>query len=646
MLLRLAKDTDIGLGESYMKGEYEPDDLTNFLNVLVQNIESCNQSQGKLGVLNWLGTQMQTLAHSARANTIEGSRKNISEHYDLGNDMYKLFLDNQTWMYSSGVFNKPDDSLYQSQINKLDLILDKMDLKPEHHIFEIGCGWGGFACRAVERFGCKVTGITISEEQLKYAKAKVKELGYEDRITLLFCDYRKIPKEMEGTFDRLVSIEMIEAVGHENLPEYFGIIDRMLKPSGRAVLQAITYKDQFYANYCRCSDFIRRHIFPGGHLPSMGAMLRANANTSLAVTHVEDIGLHYATTLKLWHENWLAAEEEIYKLGYSQEFFRKWRFYFSYCEAGFEQQFIHNYQIVWCKSPVSLAACSPPGSESNLGMDSQTMGMVWCFMVGLAGGKNLAMLWTVPIAATLFFALSAASRAVAPKLAAGLMASLDGDASVELHTRVVSCAFSILSCVLLLVAWATGGFQNLHAASPVDSVVHVTLSIWCGFCVWALWDGVRSRSSLRTSQAQSALGVNVLALCVGVICLSRQLLVAYLCLPLISEFHSVFMHLRSLAVLAKKGNETLDKLHWASLLIFRVGAHLAISAKVVMDKNEFAHGVLFWIAFLAMMCVNALNLRLVLDLAVVQPTASKLAQDDYLNASDTSSTAVAKPKAE
>ena len=510
-------------------------------------MESFNASQAKLGVVNWLGTQMQTLAHLARANTVEGSRKNISEHYDLGNDMYKLFLDNETWMYSSGVFKTPSDSLYQSQINKLDLILDKMDLTSDHHIIEIGCGWGGFACRAVERFGCKVTGITISEEQLKYAQDKVKRLGWEDRITLLFCDYRKLPRELEGHFDRLVSIEMIEAVGHENLPEYFGIIDRMLKPGGRAVLQAITYKDQHYPNYCKCSDFIRRHIFPGGHLPSMGAMLWATKKTALAVMDVEDIGLDYATTLKLWHENWVAAERDIYALGYSREFFRKWRFYFSYCEAGFEQQFIHNYQIVWCKSPVSSQAAAvadvDPGENAGT-LSTTSMGMVWCFLAGVAAGKYLAKLLPALASAAGFFILSAVTNSVAPKVSRTIRA-LEAEAAAEVCSAVVSSVFSCVSAVMLLQALVSGAFADLSARPPVASVPHLTLSLWCGYSVWVLWDSVRSKRVISSTSRVNApsnmtLLINTLALSTGMLCLGRQLLVSYLCLPLVSEVSSSF----------------------------------------------------------------------------------------------------------
>lgn len=249
MFARILKDTDIGLGESYMAGEFEPDDLTGFLNVLTQNVNSINASQRQLGLLNWIGTKAQSMAHYARANTIEGSRRNIAEHYDLGNDMYKLFLD-ESWMYSCAFFKSESDTLYQAQLNKLDLIIDKLELKHSDHILEIGCGWGGFAVRAAERSGCRVTGVTISEEQFAYATERVARAGLEKKVTILMCDYRKM-EQMAGQFDKLVSIEMIEAVGHENLGEYFAIIERMLKPGGKAVIQAITYKDEHYESYCR-----------------------------------------------------------------------------------------------------------------------------------------------------------------------------------------------------------------------------------------------------------------------------------------------------------------------------------------------------------------------------------------------------------
>ena len=249
MFSRIIKDTDIGLGESYMAGEFEPDDLTSFISVLTQNLTALNASQGLLGLLNWVGTKAQSMAHSARANTVEGSRRNIAEHYDLGNDLYRLFLD-ETWMYSCAYFKTPQDSLSQAQLNKLDLIIDKLELRPSDRVLEIGCGWGGFAVRAAKRSGCELTGVTISEEQFTYATERVIREGLEQRVSIKMCDYREM-ESMAGSFDKVVSIEMIEAVGHENLGEYFAIIERMLKPGGKAVIQAITYKDEFYASYCR-----------------------------------------------------------------------------------------------------------------------------------------------------------------------------------------------------------------------------------------------------------------------------------------------------------------------------------------------------------------------------------------------------------
>eukprot|EP00290_Baffinella_frigidus_P006560 CAMPEP_0180119682 /NCGR_PEP_ID=MMETSP0986-20121125/2117_1 /TAXON_ID=697907 /ORGANISM="non described non described, Strain CCMP2293" /LENGTH=1139 /DNA_ID=CAMNT_0022058709 /DNA_START=62 /DNA_END=3481 /DNA_ORIENTATION=+ len=623
MFERLAKDTDIGLGESYMHGEFEPDDLTNFLGVLTQNVASVNSSQGQMGIMNWVGTQLQSLAHMARANTVEGSRANINEHYDLGNDMYKLFLD-ETWMYSSGVFNSPTDTLYQSQINKLDLIIDKLQLSPECHILEIGCGWGGFAIRAAQRTGCKVTGITISEEQLAYARQKVKTEGLSEQVSIEFCDYRKM-QHMEASFDRLVSIEMIEAVGHENLPEYFQIIDKMLKPGGRAVIQAITYKDEYYQGYCRCSDFIRRHIFPGGHLPCMGVMLQATEATCLSVIHVEDIGLHYATTLKLWHENWVAAKDDILALGYTETFYRKWRFYFSYCEAGFEQQFIHNYQIVWSKAPVSLKHTSSLALEPSGLIDSSVMLMIWCFLSGLAAGKYYHTLWAVPIA---FLAFGAIAKVVERMSLQGL----DQTKRTVFTRSVVSAVFSVVACVLLIFGLLfekeTVSFSDPLHTIP-SSTSNALLSIWCGFSVWALFDGVRTRLGLRESAARSGMVVSTIALCCASVCLAKQFLVPYVCLALVGEFHSFFMHLLDLCdQMGRARPAMLERVHLGALAVARIGGHALLTAKVVADRQSFSHFLLFWVAVSGMAILNVLNLKLAVDLAVLAPLAKKLSATD------------------
>lgn len=465
-----------------MYGDFDPDDLTRFIGVLTQNIAAMNAAQGDLGIANWVGTKIQTMAHFARANTIEGSRKNINEHYDLGNDLYKLFLD-ETWMYSSGVFNSPTDSLYQSQINKLDLIIKKCDLTKDDHILEIGCGWGGFAARAIKTTGCKVTGITISEEQFAFCQQLIKCEGLQDRMTILFCDYRKM-QHLQNSFDRVVSIEMIEAVGHENLGEYFGIIDSMLKPGGKAVIQAITYKDEYYKSYCHCSDFIRRHIFPGGHLPSMGTMLEiCNTSTSLSCYHVQDIGLDYATTLKLWHENWCAREADIKALGHDNVFFRKWRFYFSYCEAGFEQGFIHNYQIVWAKSPVPpprIAAQQIQPVAGKATHVTHVMLMTWCFLSGIAAGKYLEFLWMAPLFASAFLLLAYISFSFSHRLFPVAFSKLDSEAKSLWHTSVVGFVFSITSTALLATGVSMGEFDQIMGTGHSSFLCNSILSLCCG----------------------------------------------------------------------------------------------------------------------------------------------------------------------
>ena len=231
---------------------------------------------------------------------VENSRKNIEEHYDAGNDMYKAFLD-ETMTYSCGI-HAPGRSLRDAQIAKIDALISRAGIVKDDRVLEIGCGWGAFAIRAVQTTGRTVVGLTLSKEQLEEANRRVEEAGLRDRITLLFCDYRQCPGA--GTYDRVVSCEMIEAVGHEYLESYFQTIGKMLRSGGRACIQAITMPDERYDEYCRSSDFIREHIFPGGHLPSIGAMVQAAQGTGLALVDVEDIGPHYAVTLREWRRRW------------------------------------------------------------------------------------------------------------------------------------------------------------------------------------------------------------------------------------------------------------------------------------------------------------------------------------------------------
>jgi cyclopropane-fatty-acyl-phospholipid synthase len=343
---------DIGFGEAYVDGDWSSPDLVGLLSLLAQ----------REGVLDdrrfWpalAGRALNYAAHLRRPNTIDGSRRNIGEHYDLGNDFYRLFLDS-AMSYSGGIFKTPEDSLEEAQFAKMHAIIDMAELGPDDHVLEIGCGWGGFALEAVRRTGCRVTGITISRQQHAWATRRVREEGLDDRISIELTDYRHV----QGCFSAIVSIEMLEAVGHRNLPVYFAALDRLLSPGGRAVLQVITMPDQKYDAYRLGSDWIRKHIFPGGHLPSIGALARAMGSRSrLNLTRLEDIGLDYARTLKLWRQALMAHSEEAVKLGLDHRFLRKWEYYFSYCEAGFRSRTVRNYQLLLSRMGEPEGACRP-----------------------------------------------------------------------------------------------------------------------------------------------------------------------------------------------------------------------------------------------------------------------------------------------
>lgn len=347
--IRLAKDAGIGLGEGYMEQDWDTPDLTGLLNLLIDNKPYLENKNAFFEVLSrWLNRGK----HLLRKNTVLMSKKNIQEHYDLGNRFYEQFLD-ETWMYSCAIFQSPEDDLADAQLRKLHSVIDKAQIGPEAHVLEVGCGWGGFAIEAVRRTGCRVTGITLSEEQLKLARERVDKAGLSHRIDFQLCDYR----HMTGLYDRIVSIEMLEAVGHEYFDDYFKTLDRLLKPEGRAVIQVITIPDERYENYRISCDFIQKHIFPGGHLPSLGALKQSIARASaFHVIQTEDIGPHYAETLRRWRLRFNAKRAEILKLGYPERLFRAWNYYFSYCEAAFDARYIHDLHIVLTreKNPESL----------------------------------------------------------------------------------------------------------------------------------------------------------------------------------------------------------------------------------------------------------------------------------------------------
>ncbi len=341
--LRLARDAGIGLGEGYMEEDWETPDLTAVLNLLIENKPYLEHQNAFFEVLSrWINRGK----HVLRKNTIHMSKKNIQEHYDLGNAFYEQFLD-ETWMYSCAVFVTPDEDLAQAQLRKLHMVIDKAQIGPDDHVLEVGCGWGGFALEAVRRTGCRVTGITLSEEQLKLASARVEEAGLSDRIEFKLCDYRHVT----GHFDRIVSIEMLEAVGHEYFDDYFKTLDRLLKPGGRTVIQVITIPDDRYENYRLNCDFIQKHIFPGGHLPSLEALKESIGRASrFTLAGTEDIGPHYAETLRHWRMRFNAHRLAIKALGYPERLLRAWNYYFSYCEAGFDSRHIHNLQLILTQS--------------------------------------------------------------------------------------------------------------------------------------------------------------------------------------------------------------------------------------------------------------------------------------------------------
>ena len=309
----LAFGGSIGAGEAYMQGYWSSDDLTAVMRVLLSNPQVVDGIEGGFARF---ALPLRRALHWASRNSRSGSRRNIAAHYDLGNDFFRTFLD-PTMMYSSAVFERPDMTLEQASLAKLDLICRRLELKPGDNLLEIGTGWGGMALHAAGRYGCRVTTTTISQQQYELARERIDVAGLAGRITLLREDYR----DLTGQYDKLVSIEMIEAVGHRFYDTYFRKCSELLKPDGMMLLQAITIADQRYESARRSVDFIQRHIFPGSCIPSVSVIASAVARrTDMRLFHLEDIGPHYAETLKRWRENLQCNRDRIRALGYSEEF--------------------------------------------------------------------------------------------------------------------------------------------------------------------------------------------------------------------------------------------------------------------------------------------------------------------------------------
>ncbi|MDT8894807.1 cyclopropane-fatty-acyl-phospholipid synthase family protein [Halomonas sp. I1] len=341
---RFALGGTIGAAEAYMDGDWDTDDLVTLVRLLAANLERVNGGleNGTASLGRWL----LRLANGLRRNTLGGARRHIAAHYDIGNDLFATFLDRHHWMYSSAVFPHPDASLECASTHKLDLLLDRLDVQPHHRLLEIGTGWGGLAIHAARTRGCHVTTTTISEEQYAHTARRLAEEGLTDRVTLLKQDYR----ELTGRYDRLVSVEMIEAVGRQYLDTYLATLDRLLTDDGLAMLQAITIRDQRFEAASREMDFIKRYIFPGGFLPSHHAILESLARrTSMNLLALDEIGLHYARTLREWRHRFEANIETVRRLGYDERFIRMWRYYLGYCEGGFLERTIGTCQLLLAK---------------------------------------------------------------------------------------------------------------------------------------------------------------------------------------------------------------------------------------------------------------------------------------------------------
>ena len=332
----------IGAGEAYMQGYWKCDDLVGLVRLLLRNREVLDGMEGGTARLT---VPVQKLFHWVNRNSHEGARRNISAHYDLGNDFFALWLD-PTMMYSCAIFPTPETSLHQAQIARLDHICQKLELKESDHVMEIGTGWGGFALYAAKNFGCRVTTTTISREQYSLAWQRIVDAGLQDRITLLLEDFR----DLEGQYDKLVSIEMIEAIGSDLYEPFFSQCSRLLKNDGVMLLQAITIADQRYDESQRAIDFIQRYIFPGSCLPSSAVMTETVAqSTNLRLLDLEDIGLHYATTLNHWRSNFFDNIEAVRAMDYPEAFIRMWEYYLCYCEGAFLERAISDLQIVFSK---------------------------------------------------------------------------------------------------------------------------------------------------------------------------------------------------------------------------------------------------------------------------------------------------------
>lgn len=344
---RIVMFGDIGFGEAYVDGDWDTDSITNVISWMILNVENNPAVTGagrKFSPISLLKV-INKIYHKLNINSKNGSKKNISEHYDLNNDFFKLWLD-ESMTYSSAIFEGDTTDLKEAQIAKYDRLCRQLNIKSTDHVLEIGSGWGGFSIYAAQNYRCKITTTTISEEQFKYAKNLIAEKKLDDKIEILLKDYR----DLTGSYDKIVSIEMLEAVGHEYLPTYFSKVNELLKPDGAIGLQVITSHDSNYKKLRKGIDWIQKHIFPGSLLPSIAAINSAvNKTSNLHLHDLKNIGLDYARTLKEWRISFNSKLNDVLKLNFSNSFIRKWNYYLSYCEAAFAMRNISVVQMIYTR---------------------------------------------------------------------------------------------------------------------------------------------------------------------------------------------------------------------------------------------------------------------------------------------------------
>ncbi|OVA13290.1 Mycolic acid cyclopropane synthase [Macleaya cordata] len=366
---KIATRADLGLADAYIDGDFsfvdKEEGLLNLFLILIAN-RDMNNSVTRNTKRGWwtpffftagIASVKYILRHVSRKNTLTQARRNISRHYDLSNDLFSLFLD-ETMTYSCAIFKRENEDLKDAQLRKISLLIEKARVDSKHEVLEIGCGWGSLGIEVVKRTGCKYTGITLSEEQLKYAETKVKEAGLQDRIQFLLCDYRQLPDSHK--YDRIISCGMIEHVGHEFIGDFFSSCDSVLAENGLLVLQFIAIPDQRYDELRQSPDFMKEYIFPGGCLPCLSSVTTAmTAASRLCVEHVENIGIHYYQTLRCWRNNFMANKSKIIALGFDEKFIRTWEYYFIYCAAAFKTRTLGDYQMVFSR-PGNVTAFKDP----------------------------------------------------------------------------------------------------------------------------------------------------------------------------------------------------------------------------------------------------------------------------------------------